>query len=237
MNWHARHARLPQQRQFGLDIARHGCQNCSECDGQIRLQRECPKHRFATTPDGEPGLNYLCAGYKNSSPHRPPHEIMANLLRHGPTGGPDHAVFSPTMNRWHGQRYSDARVFSRPQRPLPLRQWEEIQEMLPSAWHGRLAHVLRVSQLHPLAIVIISTQMPLRFLTILLLTIIHLDRRAASAIPPASSPPSNPKTRNPIRASPVSPRCMFRKTLRVHLHSARAVRRDIRRKSSAKAPR
>jgi len=24
-----------------------------------------------------------------------------------------------------------------------------IQEMLPSAWHGRLAHVLRVSQLHP----------------------------------------------------------------------------------------
>jgi uncharacterized protein len=25
---------------------------------------ECPKNRFIETPYGEPGLNYLCAGYK-----------------------------------------------------------------------------------------------------------------------------------------------------------------------------
>jgi len=53
-----------QQVQFGLDKRDTLPQYCRECDVRFACNGECPKNRFSQTPSGEPGLNYLCAGWK-----------------------------------------------------------------------------------------------------------------------------------------------------------------------------
>ena len=72
-----------QQRSFGLDKRDSLPRYCRECDVRFACNGECPKHRFISTPDGEPGLNYLCAGYKLFFKHVDPYmKFMADELRH-----------------------------------------------------------------------------------------------------------------------------------------------------------
>ena len=54
----------PQQLKFGQDKLDTLPRYCMTCDVRFACHGECPKNRFITTPDGESGLNYLCAGFK-----------------------------------------------------------------------------------------------------------------------------------------------------------------------------
>jgi uncharacterized protein len=54
---------------------------CRRCAYEFACFGECPKNRFLMTPDGEPGLNYLCRGWKQFFFHIDPYiqKIVRNL--------------------------------------------------------------------------------------------------------------------------------------------------------------
>ena len=71
-----------KQRQFGKDKLETLPQYCLDCDVRFICNGDCPKHRFINTPDGEPGLSYLCSGYKRFFHHIDPYmKFMVNELR------------------------------------------------------------------------------------------------------------------------------------------------------------
>ncbi len=70
-----------QQLQFGQAKRDSLPRYCRECEVRFACHGECPKNRFIETPDGEAGLNYLCAGYKAFFLYIDrPMRIMAELL-------------------------------------------------------------------------------------------------------------------------------------------------------------
>lgn len=73
-----------QQRRFGDAKFDSLPSCCRECPVLFACYGECPRNRFIRTPDGAPGLNYLCAGYKAFFTHIDgPMRRMAELLRAG----------------------------------------------------------------------------------------------------------------------------------------------------------
>jgi len=74
----------PQQLQFGTDKRDTLPAYCRNCEVRFACNGDCPKHRFTTTPDGEPGLSYLCSGYKHFFKHIDPKiKAIAALIRSG----------------------------------------------------------------------------------------------------------------------------------------------------------
>lgn len=72
------------QAQFDFGISKRNSlpDYCRRCEVYYTCYGECPKHRFLLTPDGRPGLNYLCEGYKLFFRHAGPFmEFMTKELK------------------------------------------------------------------------------------------------------------------------------------------------------------
>lgn len=61
--------RSKPQRDFGEAKSRSLPGYCRRCPFLFACYGECPKRRFVRTPEGEPGLNYLCGGFRTFFHH------------------------------------------------------------------------------------------------------------------------------------------------------------------------
>lgn len=68
---------------FGVEKETSLPQACRQCEVLAACRGGCPKHRFKNTATGEPGLHYLCEGYKRFFMHiRKYCHAMAQLIEH-----------------------------------------------------------------------------------------------------------------------------------------------------------
>ncbi|MDR2637427.1 MAG: SPASM domain-containing protein, partial [Zoogloeaceae bacterium] len=72
------------QQSFGAAKWHALPETCRQCDVLFACYGECPRNRFTRTPEGEAGLNYLCAGYRAFFRHiDAPMRRMAELVGQG----------------------------------------------------------------------------------------------------------------------------------------------------------
>lgn len=72
-----------RQRQFGLSKRSALPHQCQQCPWLFACNGGCPKDRFCTTSDGEPGLHYLCTAFQQFFAHVAPYmDFMKNELLH-----------------------------------------------------------------------------------------------------------------------------------------------------------
>jgi uncharacterized protein len=115
-----------QQVDFGQAKKQTLPRYCRECAVRFICNGGCPKDRTGRTPEGEPGLNYLCAGYRAFFSHvdepmktmamliragRPPSDIMEVLARQAPP-----EALAPAKSR-RGQKRPHLRSSSETENP------------------------------------------------------------------------------------------------------------------------
>ncbi len=80
----ARMAERSQMKGFGVAKENALPRWCRECEVLAACRGGCPKHRFARSHYDEPGLHYLCSGYRKFFGHiRKYLRAMATLLENG----------------------------------------------------------------------------------------------------------------------------------------------------------
>jgi len=117
----------PQMLQFGLDKRDTLPRGCRECDVRFACHGGCPKDRFRDDPHGEPGLNYLCSGFKTFFGHvtKPMRAMEALLKANQPAAAIMHAYAAEDAARGRNDPCScgSGRKFKRchGDRPLPTK--------------------------------------------------------------------------------------------------------------------
>ncbi len=103
-------ANSERQYQFGVDKEALLPQYCLDCEVRFACNGECPKNRFSETPDGEAGLNYLCAGYRKFFNHIDPvMKLMAEEVQ-------NRRPAANVMHRLHAQRRNSEKTGAASQR-------------------------------------------------------------------------------------------------------------------------